>query len=154
MHIVVALIGAAATIVAAVISVRANRTNPSSSAAVGGISGAAIPKPAKSRAGIGAAPVAARVAGAATAFVLSALALATLINVIHDVDSGASSLGDVAVIIGMVFLVAAIAVLWNLARLLMRPVGARSSLRSTLLLAVNIVTYGGVLAMMAGLWQR
>jgi len=157
MDIVVALIGAVATIAAAVISVRANR--PASSAPAGSataalvVSGVAPHEPATSRAaGLGAA--AARIAGALAAFVLSALALATLINVVHDLDTGASSSTDAAVIIGLVVLVAAVAVLWNLARLLLRPVGARSSLRSTLLLAVNIVAYGGTLAMMAGLWQR
>jgi len=157
--IVIALIGAVATIAAAIISVRANRrpsTEPSVShsgdaaAGVGGdIAGPELAVPTL----VSTAGTAGRVVGAAVSFLLSALALATLVNVVHDVDSGDSPLTDPPVLIGMIVLVAAVAVLWNLARLMIRPIGTRSPVRATLLLAVNVVVYGVTLAMMAGLWQ-
>jgi hypothetical protein len=154
MEIAVALIGAVATITAAIISVRATWPARSSDAprvvAVGVVSDDATPVPSTiALPKLSAGAAVGRIIGAFVAFTLSVLAFAVVINAVHDLDTGATSWNEPAVAIGMIVLVIAIAVLWNLARLLIRPVGTRSSLRSTLLLAVNGVT----LAMMAGLWQ-
>lgn len=152
MEIVVALIGAAATIVAALITVRATRpategARPAETAgtATSGPVQHSQPTAPEPRGG-----VSLRLCGAFGAFLLSALAFATVLNTAHDLSTGAGNAA--AAVVGIVVLVMTTAVLWNLARLLVRPIGASSPVRRTFLLAVNVVTFGVVLAMMAGQW--